>query len=92
MSCSIAALGHDAVLPRVLAPADTAGVTAELPGIPAGLPVAAGAGDNAGAALGLGAHAGDVDRLDRHQRHRLRRHRRTRRPTTTGTVAGFADA
>ncbi|MEO5920378.1 MAG: xylulokinase [Pseudolysinimonas sp.] len=56
----VAALGHDAVLPRVLGPAESAGTTTELPGIPAGLPVAPGAGDNAGAALGLGAHAGDV--------------------------------
>ena len=56
----VAALGHDAVLPRVLGPSETAGTTVELPGIPAGIAVAAGAGDNAGAALGLGAHAGDV--------------------------------
>ena len=48
------------MLPRVLGPSEAAGVTADLPGIPAGLPVGAGAGDNAGAALGLGAHAGDV--------------------------------
>ncbi len=56
----IAALGHDAVLPRVLGPFESAGVTVELPGIPAGLVVGAGAGDNAGAALGLGARSGDV--------------------------------
>ncbi|HEX7835374.1 MAG TPA: xylulokinase, partial [Pseudolysinimonas sp.] len=56
----VAALGHDAVLPRVLGPAESAGETVELPGIPAGLVVGAGAGDNAGAALGLGARSGDV--------------------------------
>jgi xylulokinase len=56
----VAALGHDAVLPRVLGPGDRAGVTVELPGIPPGLVVGAGAGDNAGAALGLGARSGDV--------------------------------
>lgn len=56
----VAALGHDAVLPRVLGPGESAGVTAELPGVPAGIAVGAGAGDNAGAALGLGAEPGDV--------------------------------
>ena len=55
------ALGHDAVLPRVLGPSEAAGRTiAGLDGIPAGVLVGAGAGDNAGAALGLGATAGDV--------------------------------
>ncbi|BDZ45719.1 xylulokinase [Naasia aerilata] len=54
------ALGHDAVLPRVLAPSAEAGRTVAQPGIPAGLVVGAGAGDNAGAALGLGATAGDA--------------------------------
>jgi xylulokinase len=57
----IAALGHDAVLPRVLQPSDVAGKTvAGIEGIPAGILVGAGAGDNAGAALGLGAREGDV--------------------------------
>ena len=42
------------ILPRVLAPAESAGST------PAGILVAAGAGDNAAAALGLGAGPGDV--------------------------------
>ena len=50
----VAALGHDAILPRVLGPADSAGTT------PAGVVVGPGAGDNAGAALGLGAVEGDV--------------------------------
>jgi xylulokinase len=56
----IAALGHDAVLPRVLAAHDSPGVSAENVGIPAGLVVGAGAGDNAAAALGLDARSGDV--------------------------------
>lgn len=56
----IAALGHDVVLPRVLEPDERAGETAEQDGIPGGLVLGAGAGDNAGAALGLGATAGDV--------------------------------
>jgi xylulokinase len=55
----IAALGHDAVLPRVLSAHDSSGVTVGNV-IPAGLVVGAGAGDNAAAALGLGARTGDV--------------------------------
>ena len=42
---------------------------------------APGAGDNAGAALGLGAVARRRRRLDRHERHGLRGHRRPRRTT-----------
>lgn len=56
----IAALGHDAVLPRVLAAHDSPGVSAEHVGIPVGIMVGAGAGDNAAAALGLDARSGDV--------------------------------
>ena len=48
------ACGRVPLLPRVLAPADTAGTT------PDGVVVGVGAGDNAGAALGLGATPGDV--------------------------------
>ncbi len=55
------ALGHDVVLPRVLRPSDTAGRTvAGIDGVPAGIVVGAGAGDNAGAAMGLDALPGDV--------------------------------
>ena len=50
----VAALGHDAILPRVLGPGDSAGT------LPGGQVVGPGAGDNAGAALGLGAREGDV--------------------------------
>lgn len=49
----VAALGHDAILPRVLAADES--VTDD-----AGRRVAPGAGDNAGAALGVGADVGDV--------------------------------
>ncbi|MCT9821303.1 xylulokinase [Microbacterium sp. W1N] len=49
----VAALGHDALLPRVLAAGE--GVTDA-----DGRAVGAGAGDNAGAALGVGAGLGDV--------------------------------
>lgn len=56
------------ILPRVLGPADGAGTTVELIAsngaaevwLPQGILVGAGAGDNAGAALGLGAASGDV--------------------------------
>ena len=50
----VRALGHDAVRPRVLGPGESAGRT------PEGVLVGPGAGDNAGAALGLGAGEGDV--------------------------------
>jgi len=62
-----AALGHDAVLPRVLAPGEAAGTTTSSTptrksarAIPGGLLVGAGMGDNAGAALGLDARPGDI--------------------------------
>jgi xylulokinase len=47
-------LGHDAVLPRVLGPAEPAGRTAS------GAVLGPGTGDNAASALGLGAVTGDV--------------------------------
>ena len=47
-------LGHDAVLPRVLGPSETAGRT------PSGQLLGPGTGDNAASALGLGAVSGDV--------------------------------
>ena len=50
----VAALGHDAILPRVLGPGEAAGT------LQGGQFVGPGAGDNAGAALGLGAREGDV--------------------------------
>lgn len=52
------ALGHDAVLPRVLRPAEVGYVVAREGG--GTLLLGPGAGDNAGAALGLGMTAGDV--------------------------------
>jgi xylulokinase len=51
----------DVTLPRVLGPHETAGKTvAGNEQVPAGIRVGPGAGDNAGAALGLGAGPGDV--------------------------------
>ena len=83
---------RDVILPRVLGPNEQAGTTSATDGlIPAGLIVGPGAGDNAGAALGLRAGAGDVvisigtsgtvfAVADQPVRD------------ATGTVAGFADA
>jgi len=54
-----AALGHDAILPRVLGPAESPGFVHET--IAANAPILGpGAGDNAAAGLGLGAAEGDV--------------------------------
>ncbi|WP_295034323.1 xylulokinase [uncultured Microbacterium sp.] len=79
-----AALGHDAVLPRVLGPADH--VTD-----PAGRRVAPGAGDNAAAALGLGAAPGDVV-VSIGTSGTVCAVSRTPIADPSGTVAGFADA
>jgi xylulokinase len=49
-----AALGHDATVPKVLAPNESAGET------PSGVLLGPGAGDNAAAALGVAAGIGDV--------------------------------
>ena len=91
------ALGHSAVLPRVLDAAGRAGVTARLvvdtghAWLPAGIVLGAGAGDNAGAALGLGAITGDVIVSIGTSGTVFAV---TDQPTTdaTGTVAGFASA
>ncbi|WP_308796958.1 xylulokinase [Agromyces silvae] len=81
----VLALGHEAELPRVLGPAEAAGRT------PGGVLVAAGAGDNAGAALGLDARPGDVvvsigtsGTVFAVTEHPV--------ADASGTVAGFADA
>lgn len=87
----IAALGHDAVLPRVLAADERAGVTAAHDGIPAGLVVGAGAGDNAAAALGLDARAGDVV-VSIGTSGTVFAVTGTAATDASGTVAGFADA
>ncbi|WP_297081867.1 xylulokinase [uncultured Demequina sp.] len=56
----VAALGHDAVLPRVLGPGEAAGRGVAGYDATADAVVGPGAGDNAGAALGLGAGEGDA--------------------------------
>ncbi|MER6951819.1 xylulokinase [Nonomuraea sp. NPDC000554] len=80
------ALGHAAVVPRVLGPSERAGTVSGTSAV-----VGAGAGDNAGAALGLGAARGDVvvsigtsGTVFAVTDHPTR--------DETGTVAGFADA
>lgn len=79
-----AALGHDAVLPRVLGPLDHV-FDAE------GRRVGPGAGDNAAAALGVGAQPGDVVvSIGTSGTVFAVSERRTIDPS--GTVAGFADA
>jgi xylulokinase len=78
-----AALGHDAILPRVLGPDEY--VLDE-----AGRRVGGGAGDNAGAALGLGAGPGDVVvSIGTSGTVFAVSDERTIDPS--GTVAGFAD-
>ncbi|MDN3497011.1 xylulokinase [Planococcus sp. APC 4015] len=79
----IAALGHDAVLPRVLG-ADEWVTDA------AGRRVGGGAGDNAGAALGLGAGPGDVV-VSIGTSGTVFAVSDVRTIDPTGTVAGFAD-
>lgn len=76
------ALGHDAILPRVLGPSDSSGKAK-------GMVVGAGAGDNAGAALGLGAVPGDVVVSIGTSGTVFAV---TPEPTAVASVAGFADA
>ncbi|WP_417508125.1 xylulokinase [Microbacterium sp.] len=80
----IAALGHDAVLPRVLGPDESVRDASDRL-------VGAGAGDNAGAALGLGAAPGDVVvSIGTSGTVFAVSERAVTDPS--GTVAGFADA
>ncbi len=79
-----AALGHDAVLPRIVPPHGSAGKAGHLV-------VGAGAGDNAGAALGLGARTGDVV-VSIGTSGTVFAVTDSPARDATGTVAGFADA
>ena len=79
------ALGHAAVLPRVLGPLERAGTTAS------GVIVGPGAGDNAGAALGLGAADGDGV-ISIGTSGTVFAVTDTPIADASGTVAGFADA
>jgi xylulokinase len=80
-----AALGHVPALPRVLGPLETAGRT------PGGSLLAAGAGDNAAAALGAGAGLGDVV-MSLGTSGTVFAVSETPAADASGLVAGFADA
>ncbi|QAV71459.1 xylulokinase [Salinibacterium sp. UTAS2018] len=89
-----AALGRDAsaiTLPRIVAPGESAGTVATSVAANAMISVACGAGDNAGAALGLGARAGDVV-VSIGTSGTVFAVATSQIPDATGTVAGFADA
>jgi xylulokinase len=79
------ALGHGAVVPRVLGPAEAAGST------PGGVVLGPGSGDNAAAALGLAAEPGDVV-CSIGTSGVVSIVSTTPAADPTGTVAGFADA
>ena len=85
----MAALGHDALLPRVLAPDGRAGTVH--PTIGGEAVVGAGAGDNAGAALGLGLDAGDAV-ISLGTSGTVFASTPSLVRDLTGTIAGFADA
>lgn len=80
-----ASLGHTPTLPLVLGPLEAAGRT------PAGSLLAAGAGDNAAAALGAGAGLGDVV-MSLGTSGTVFAVSETPAADATGLVAGFADA
>jgi xylulokinase len=91
-----AALGHDAVLPRVLGPTDVAGKTASAPassaaGLPGGIVLGPGTGDNMAAALGVDARPGDVI-VSVGTSGVVSAISDVAAADPTGTVAGFADA
>jgi len=81
----VRALGHDAVLPRVIGPSDAAGKAVS------GMLVGPGAGDNAAAALGLDAAPGDVV-VSIGTSGTVFAVTEAPVADASGTVAGFADA
>jgi xylulokinase len=81
------ALGHDALLPRVSAPAEVVGRT---PG-PGGVALGCGTGDNMAAALGLGLEEGDVA-VSIGTSGVASLVARTPTADASGLVSGFADA
>jgi len=85
-----AALGHDAVLPTVLGPADLAGRGA-VTGLGAGTMLGPGTGDNMAAALGVGAEVGDVI-VSIGTSGVVSAVARVPAADPSGAVAGFADA
>ena len=83
------------LLPAVLGPQEVAGVVtgeaAGFIGLPAGIPVGPGTGDNAGAAVGLGLEAG-VPVISLGSSGAVFMVSESRVVDPSGTVAGFADA
>ena len=86
-------LGHTVVLPTVIAAGGRAGTVGAIPEFPndGGIVVGAGTGDNAGAALGLGAATGDVV-VSIGTSGTVFAVTPAATHDSTGTVAGFADA
>jgi len=85
-----AALGHDALLPRVVTPAGAAG-KGTVAGLGAGAVLGAGTGDNMAAALGVGARPGDVI-VSVGTSGVVSAVAEVPAADPSGTVAGFADA
>ncbi|CAN5442719.1 xylulokinase [soil metagenome] len=87
------ALGHPAILPRVMKPGARGGETAAFAkhGVRLGRVIGVGAGDNAAAALGLGAGPGDVV-VSIGTSGTVFAVTETVSADASGTVAGFADA
>ncbi|WP_349903396.1 xylulokinase [Parafrigoribacterium humi] len=87
------ALGHPAMLPRVMKPGAWGGESAKFPeqSIQTARVIGVGAGDNAAAALGLGAGPGDVV-VSIGTSGTVFAVTDTPTADATGTVAGFADA
>ena len=81
----------DVALPMVLSPAQSRGIPIGTPTFPSHLRVAAGAGDNAAAAFGLGANTGDVV-VSIGTSGTVFAVTDTPAHDAIGTVAGFADA
>ena len=81
----------DVALPMVLSPAQSRGIPIGIPTFPSHLRVAAGAGDNAAAAFGLGANTGDVV-VSIGTSGTVFAVTDTPAHDAIGTVAGFADA
>ncbi len=82
----IGSLGHDAILPRVAGPGETVGTVEGTT-----IAIGPGAGDNAGAALGLGAAPGDVI-VSIGTSGTVFAVTEAAVADESGTVAGFADA
>lgn len=85
------ALGHRVTLPVVLGPRAQAGVTGEgIPGVPAGIVVGVGAGDNAASALAVGLKVGDAA-ISLGTSGTVFARTTTAVADTSGLAAGFAD-